>query len=116
MRLPWTLGTAGPRRRRDLRHLESGRPRQHRASVNAPRHWAAGLQARGHEVVDAPAYSGLFGNAHLIAVDDDVLAGGTDPRPRFGAVAAFLTASGPNRRVDAERDLALADVPPESQQ
>jgi gamma-glutamyltranspeptidase/glutathione hydrolase len=57
--------------------------------ANAPASWARGLRARGHEVLDAEPYSGGFGHAHLIAVEDETLAGGTDPRPRFGAVAAY---------------------------
>jgi len=50
---------------------------------------ADGLARLGHDVVRTPAYDRMFGHAHLIAVDDDVLLGGTDPRPRFGGVAAY---------------------------
>ena len=56
---------------------------------HAPATLAAAIAALGHNVVHAPRYSAEFGHAHLIAVNDDGLAGGTDPRPRFGGVAAY---------------------------
>jgi gamma-glutamyltranspeptidase/glutathione hydrolase len=51
--------------------------------------WTAGLESRGHRVVPAPPFSRLFGFAHLISVEDDHLAGATDPRPLFGAAAGY---------------------------
>jgi hypothetical protein len=39
--------------------------------------------------VPAPPFSRLFGFAHLISVEDDHLAGATDPRPLFGAAAGY---------------------------
>jgi gamma-glutamyltranspeptidase / glutathione hydrolase len=51
--------------------------------------WHDGLTARGHVVVDQPPFSHGFGHAHLIAVERDHLAGGSDPRPRFGAAVGY---------------------------
>jgi gamma-glutamyltranspeptidase / glutathione hydrolase len=56
---------------------------------HAPAGWHDGLAARGHVVVDQPPFSPSFGHAHLIAVEADHLAGGSDPRPRFGAAVGF---------------------------
>jgi gamma-glutamyltranspeptidase/glutathione hydrolase len=55
----------------------------------APSSWTAGLSSRGHRVVPAPPFSRLFGFAHLISVEDDHLAGATDPRPLFGTAAGY---------------------------
>jgi gamma-glutamyltranspeptidase / glutathione hydrolase len=51
--------------------------------------WHDGLKARGHVVVDQHPFSHGFGHAHLISVDGDHLAGGSDPRPRFGAAVGY---------------------------
>jgi len=52
---------------------------------HAPIPWDDGLRSRGHEVDRVPAGAHGFGHAHLITVEENGLAGGTDPRPRFGA-------------------------------
>jgi len=57
--------------------------------ANAPAGWAGGLTERGHRVETARAFDHGFGHAHLISVEDDHLAGGTDPRPRFGAASGY---------------------------
>jgi gamma-glutamyltranspeptidase / glutathione hydrolase len=51
--------------------------------------WRDGLVARGHVVVDQAPFSHGFGHAHLIAVEGEHLAGGSDPRPRFGAAVGY---------------------------
>jgi gamma-glutamyltranspeptidase/glutathione hydrolase len=56
---------------------------------NAPPAWRDGLMARGHSVVDQPPFSHTFGHAQVIAAEDDHLAGGSDPRPRFGAAVGY---------------------------
>jgi gamma-glutamyltranspeptidase / glutathione hydrolase len=56
---------------------------------HAPAAWRDGLRAKGHVVVDEPPFSHGFGHAHLIAVVGDHLAGGSDPRPRFGAAVGY---------------------------
>ena len=60
-----------------------------RVEGHAPPAWDTGLRSRGHSVVRDRPFDGSFGHAHLIAVDDDQLAGATDPRPRFGGVSAW---------------------------
>jgi gamma-glutamyltranspeptidase/glutathione hydrolase len=55
----------------------------------APAGWAAGLSARGHDVVVDESWSSAFGHAHLIDVGAEVLAGGSDPRPRAGGAAGW---------------------------
>jgi gamma-glutamyltranspeptidase/glutathione hydrolase len=55
----------------------------------APEAWDLALQARGHVTRRFPAFSREFGHAHMISVDEDGFAGGTEPRTRFGAVAAY---------------------------
>jgi len=57
--------------------------------ANAPAGWAAGLTERGHRVEAARPFDHGFGHAHLISVEDGHLAGGTDPRPRFGAASGY---------------------------
>ncbi len=47
--------------------------------------WAAGLEARGHQLEPRRWGEGLFGHAHLIDVRSDHLAGVADPRARIGA-------------------------------
>jgi gamma-glutamyltranspeptidase / glutathione hydrolase len=56
---------------------------------HAPLSWVAGLRARGHAVERRPAWSSEFGHAHLIAVEDGVLAGAADPRSLGGAAAGY---------------------------
>jgi gamma-glutamyltranspeptidase/glutathione hydrolase len=56
---------------------------------HAPLAWRSGLAARGHDVVQMPAFDSAFGHAHLIAVRDDHLAGAADPRPRTALAAAY---------------------------
>ncbi|MDQ3145846.1 MAG: gamma-glutamyltransferase, partial [Actinomycetota bacterium] len=57
---------------------------------HAPAGWADGLAVRGHAVERAPAHSAHgFGHAHVIVVEDDHLAGASDPRPRTGAAAGY---------------------------
>jgi len=56
---------------------------------HAPEQWADGLRTRGHQTHLTEPFSHSFGHAHLISVEPDHLAGGTDPRPRFGAAAGW---------------------------
>lgn len=56
---------------------------------HAPERWVEGLTARGHRVERSPAWSHGFGHAHVISLQDDTLAGATDPRPRAGAAAGY---------------------------
>jgi gamma-glutamyltranspeptidase/glutathione hydrolase len=56
---------------------------------HAPSSWFEGLAARGHAVGRRPAWSHGFGHAHLIAVEDGVLAGAADPRSLGGAAAGY---------------------------
>jgi gamma-glutamyltranspeptidase/glutathione hydrolase len=56
---------------------------------HAPGAWVEGLRERGHRVERTEAFSSAFGHAQLITVEADHLAGGTDPRPRFGAAAGL---------------------------
>lgn len=55
----------------------------------APPAWFEGLGSRGHDVVPAPAWSGMFGHAHLISLAGGTLAGAADPRSLGGAAAGF---------------------------
>ena len=55
----------------------------------APSAWKDGLARRGHEVEERAPFSHSFGHAHLIAVENDHLAAGTDPRPRSGAAVGY---------------------------
>ena len=57
--------------------------------AHAPAGWAAGMSERGHRVETVRPFDHGFGHAHLISVEDGHLAGGTDPRPRFGAAAGY---------------------------
>ena len=52
---------------------------------HAPESWSEGLVRRGHRPVPTAAFEHGFGHAHLITAQDGHLAGGTDPRPRYGA-------------------------------
>jgi gamma-glutamyltranspeptidase/glutathione hydrolase len=56
---------------------------------HAPPAWLEGLQSRGHAVEVRPAWSHGFGHAHLIAVEDDRVAGAADPRSLCGAAAGY---------------------------
>jgi gamma-glutamyltranspeptidase / glutathione hydrolase len=56
---------------------------------HAPSGWLEGLEARGHAVEVRPAWSHGFGHAHLIAVEDDRLAGAADPRSLVGVAAGY---------------------------
>jgi gamma-glutamyltranspeptidase/glutathione hydrolase len=56
---------------------------------HAPAGWLAGLEARGHRVEAAPAFSHGFGHAHVISVDGEALAGASDPRSRTGAATGW---------------------------
>jgi gamma-glutamyltranspeptidase / glutathione hydrolase len=66
-------------------------PGQVRVSLEGqcPAAWRDGLESRGHETHTGEAWGHQFGHAHLIAVEDGLLAGGSDPRPRFGAAAGY---------------------------
>jgi gamma-glutamyltranspeptidase / glutathione hydrolase len=55
----------------------------------APEGWDLGLEVRGHRVSRRPAFWRQFGHAHLIAVDQEGLAGAAEPRTRFGAAAGY---------------------------
>jgi gamma-glutamyltranspeptidase/glutathione hydrolase len=56
---------------------------------HAPPTWLEGLAARGHAVERRPGWSGEFGHAHLIAVEDGVLAGAAEPRSLGGTAAGY---------------------------
>lgn len=56
--------------------------------AHAPAGWWTGLTDRGHDVVEVPAWS-RSGHAHAISVEDDCLAGASDPRPRTGAALGW---------------------------
>lgn len=60
-----------------------------RIEGHAPEGWQEGLQRRGHRTERTGPFSHSFGHAHLVAVDGDHLAGGTDPRPCAGAAAGW---------------------------
>ncbi|MGH9270874.1 MAG: gamma-glutamyltransferase family protein [Ilumatobacteraceae bacterium] len=50
--------------------------------------WRDGLAARGHAVVDGPAFDSGFGHAHVITVDPSgTFAAAADPRARVGSAA-----------------------------
>jgi gamma-glutamyltranspeptidase/glutathione hydrolase len=57
--------------------------------AHAPSDWFEGLPARGHRVLRRPSFSDDFGHAHLIAVEDDHLAGAADPRTGSGGASGF---------------------------
>jgi gamma-glutamyltranspeptidase/glutathione hydrolase len=56
---------------------------------HSPSSWRDGLAARGHAVEELAPFSHSFGHAHLIAVEGDHLAAGSDPRPGFGAAVGY---------------------------
>jgi gamma-glutamyltranspeptidase/glutathione hydrolase len=57
--------------------------------AHAPSDWFAGLPARGHRLRPRPSWGDDFGHAHLIAVEDDHLAGAADPRTGSGSASGF---------------------------
>src|SRR4051794_8307630 len=57
--------------------------------AHAPSDWFDGLPARGHRVRRRPSWSDEFGHAHLIAVEDDHLAGAADPRTGSGSASGW---------------------------
>ena len=57
--------------------------------AHAPTDWLAGLPARGHRLRPRPSWDDDFGHAHLIAVEDDHLAGAADPRTGSGSASGF---------------------------
>jgi len=57
--------------------------------AHAPSDWFEGLPARGHRVRRRPSWSDEFGHAHLIAVEDDHLAGAADPRTGSGSASGW---------------------------
>ncbi|MGH2889501.1 MAG: gamma-glutamyltransferase [Solirubrobacteraceae bacterium] len=57
--------------------------------AHAPARWGDGLQALGHAVSAAGAYSSDFGQAQLIDVRDGALWGASDPRAGAGAAAGW---------------------------
>lgn len=61
-----------------------------RLEHHAPRSWAAGLRARGYDVVDSPPGDQAFGHAQVISVmRDGILAGAADPRSGDGAFSGW---------------------------
>jgi gamma-glutamyltranspeptidase / glutathione hydrolase len=56
---------------------------------HAPPSWFEGLAARGHAVELRPGWTGEFGHAHLISVEDGVLAGAADPRSLGGVATGY---------------------------
>jgi gamma-glutamyltranspeptidase len=81
----WALASQAPGSGFDTWNQE-GRVRV-QIEGHAPRAWDEGLQARGHTVWRTDPFSHGFGHAHVIAVEDDRLAGASDPRARAGAAA-----------------------------
>lgn len=67
---------------------ESGRVRV-QLEGHAPAAWDDGLRQRGHAVWRTEAFGHGFGHAHVIAVEDDRLAGASDPRARSGAASGY---------------------------
>ena len=56
---------------------------------HAPAAWDAALTSLGHRTQRTEPFSSGFGHAHLISVEEDHLAGGSDPRSFFGAAAGI---------------------------
>jgi gamma-glutamyltranspeptidase/glutathione hydrolase len=67
-----------------LRSLDTVAVEEH-----APTTWLEGLAARGHAVERRPAWTGEFGHAQLISLEDGVLAGAAEPRSLGGAAAGY---------------------------
>ena len=57
--------------------------------AHAPSDWFVGLPARGHRLRPRPSWDDDFGHAHMIAVEDDHLAGAADPRTGSGSASGF---------------------------
>jgi len=57
--------------------------------AHSPTGWAEGLRDRGHQVSQAGPGDTVFGSAHTIWVEDDVLAGAADPRTGTASAAGF---------------------------
>lgn len=61
-----------------------------RVENGAPPAWAAGLRARGYQVIESPPGDQSFGHAQAIRVTGEgMLAGAADPRSGDGAVAGW---------------------------
>ncbi|HZU72873.1 MAG TPA: gamma-glutamyltransferase [Acidimicrobiales bacterium] len=56
---------------------------------HCPPGWAEALAGLGHRVSTTAPFDHGFGHAHVIAVEDDHLAGASDPRPLAGAAAGY---------------------------
>jgi gamma-glutamyltranspeptidase/glutathione hydrolase len=83
----WALAAMAPGSGFDSWH-EAGRVRV-QIEGHAPPAWDDGLRRRGHHVWRTDAFGHGFGHAHVIAVEDDHLAGASDPRARGGAAAGY---------------------------
>lgn len=56
----------------------------------SPRSWPGALAARGHDVVMAPGFDGMFGHANVIVAEaNGMFAAAADPRARIGSAAAL---------------------------
>jgi gamma-glutamyltranspeptidase/glutathione hydrolase len=60
-----------------------------RIEGQAPQQWDDGLRARGHVVERTGPFEHGYGHAHVIAVENDRLAGAADPRPLVSAAAGY---------------------------
>lgn len=68
----------------------SGRAPDVAVEGQAPASWREGLAARGHAVVEAPAFDSGFGHAHAIVVEaTGTFAAAADPRARVGSAAGI---------------------------
>jgi gamma-glutamyltranspeptidase/glutathione hydrolase len=56
-----------------------------RVEEHAPAAWVDGLRARGHEVEVIEPFSYVAGHAQVLAVEDGIVAGASDPRALTGA-------------------------------
>ncbi len=56
---------------------------------HAPAAWDDGLRRRGHDLRRVGALEHLFGHAHAIRIDGDVLVGASDPRTLVGAAQGW---------------------------
>jgi gamma-glutamyltranspeptidase/glutathione hydrolase len=83
----WALAAQAPGSGFDTWN-QSGRVRV-QVEGHAPPTWDEGLRQRGHAVWRTDAFGHGFGHAHVIAVEDDHLAGASDPRSRAGAAAGY---------------------------
>ena len=55
----------------------------------APAAWRRALEDAGHRVAEGPAWSGAFGEAHIIEAGESHLAGAADPRSLSGAAVGL---------------------------